>query len=101
MVPEPQRAEATADPRTDEEVAGEPRGDQPRDVIPGPSAGDSLAAGDIDVPEEVANDELDDIFTDVAIASPKKEDRSLAKRFETRNTFVCSRGPPLQISRPG
>ena len=38
-----------------------PRGDHPRDVIPGPSAGDSLAAGNIDLPDEVANDELDDL----------------------------------------
>ena len=82
--------------------AGGPRGDHPRDVIPGPSAGDSLAAGDIDLPEEVANDELDDLFLDVTTASPKKEDRSLAKKRigEKRNTFACSRGPPLQISRP-
>ena len=42
--------------------AGGPRGDHPRDVIPGPSAGDSLAAGNIDLPEEVANDELDDLW---------------------------------------
>ena len=44
--------------------AGGPRGDHPRDVIPGPSAGDSLAAGNIDLPEEVANDELDDLLVD-------------------------------------
>ena len=54
--------------------AGGPRGDHPRDVIPGPSAGDSLAAGNIDLPEEVANDELDDLFEDVTTATPKKED---------------------------
>ena len=79
-----------------------PRRDRPSDVIPGPSAGDSLAAGNIDLPEEVANDELDDLFLDVTTASPKKEDRSLAKKRigEKRNTFACSRGPPLQISRP-
>ena len=79
-----------------------PRGDHPRDVIPGPSAGDSLAVGDIDLPEEVANDELDDLFLDVTTASPKKEDRSLAKKRigEKRSTFACSWGPPLQISRP-
>ena len=83
-------------------AAGGPRSDHPRDVIPGPSAGDSLAAGDIDLPEEVANDELDDLFVDVTTASPKKEDRSLAKKRigEKRNTFACSWGPPLQISRP-
>ena len=44
--------------------AGGPRGDHPGDVIPGPSAGDSLAAGNIDLPEEVANDELDDLLVD-------------------------------------
>ena len=54
--------------------AGGPRGDHPRDVIPGPSAGDSLAAGNIDLPEEVANDELDDLLEDVTTATPKKED---------------------------
>ena len=93
-------------------------------MIPGPSAGDSLAAGNIDLPEEVANDELDDLledvttatpkkedvatdelddlFVDVKTASPKKEDRSLAKNAwdKKRNTLVCSLGPPLQISRP-
>ena len=61
--------------------AGGPRGDHPGDVIPGPSAGDSLAVGNIDLPEEVANDELDDLFLDVTTASPKKEDRSLAKKL--------------------
>ena len=60
-------------------AAGGPRGDHPRGVIPGSSAGDALGAGDIDLPEEVANDELDDLFVDVTTASPKKEDRSLAK----------------------
>ena len=54
--------------------AGGPRGDHPRDVIPGPSAGDSLAAGNIDLPEEVADDELDDLLEDVTTATPKKED---------------------------
>ena len=44
--------------------AGGPRGDHPGDVIPGPSAGDSLAVGNIDLPEEVANDELDDLLVD-------------------------------------
>ena len=44
--------------------AGGPRGDHPGDVIPGPSAGDSLAAGNIDLPEEVANYELDDLLVD-------------------------------------
>ena len=57
-----------------------PRGDHPRDVIPGPSAGDSLAAGNIDLPEDVLTDELDDLLEDVTTASPKKEDRSLAKK---------------------
>ena len=92
---------------------GEPRGDHPRDVIPGPSAGDSLAAMNIDLPEEVANDELDDLledvttdelddlFVDVATASPKKEDHSWAKTLgKKRNTLMCSLGPPLQKSRP-
>ena len=54
--------------------AGGPRGDHPGDVIPGPSAGDSLAAGNIDLPEEVANGELDDLLEDVTTATPKKED---------------------------
>ena len=81
--------------------AGGPRGDHPRDVIPGPSAGDSLAAGNIDLPEEVANDELDDLFLDVTTASPKKEDRSLAKKLrKQKRKLVSSLGPPLQISRP-
>jgi hypothetical protein len=40
---------------------------------------ESVATGDIDLPEEVANDELDDLFVDVTTASPKKEGRSLAK----------------------
>ena len=62
-------------------AAGGPRGDHPRGVIPGSSAGDALGAGDIDLPEEVANDELDDLFVDVTTASPKKEDRSLAKAW--------------------
>ena len=64
--------------------AGGPRGDHPRDVIPGPSAGDSLAAGDIDLPEKVANDELDDLFVDVTTASPKKEDRYWAKTLANK-----------------
>ena len=33
---------------------------------------ESVATGDIDLPEEVANDELDDLFVDVTTASPKK-----------------------------
>ena len=53
------------------------------------------------MPEEVANDELDDLFVDVTTGSPKKEDRYFAKNFgEKRNALVCSRGPPLQMSRP-
>ena len=93
------------------EVAGSPRGDDPRDVIlggvsdlpevagsppremtlgdvsdlpevaGGPSAGDSLASGDIDLPEEVANDELDDLFVDVTTGSPKKEDGYFANKL--------------------
>ena len=43
---------------------GVQKGDQPRDVTPGPSAGDFLVAGDIDLPEEVAHDELDDLSVD-------------------------------------
>ena len=54
--------------------AGGPRVDHPGDVIPGPSAGDSLAAGNIDLPEEVANGELDDLLEDVTTATPKEED---------------------------
>ena len=63
---------------------------------------EAVAAGDIDLPEEVANDELDDLFVDVTTASPKKEDRYLAKKRigENINTFACSWGPPLQISGP-
>ena len=60
-------------------AAGGPRGDHPRGVIPGSSAGDALGAGDIDLPEEVANDELDDLFVDVTTGSPKKEDRFFRK----------------------
>ena len=59
-------------------AAGGPRGDHPRGVIPGSSAGDALGAGDIDLPEEVANDEVDDLFVDVATGCPKKEDRYFA-----------------------
>ena len=93
-----------------------PRRDRPSDVIPGPSAGDSLAAGNIDLPEEVANDELDDLledvttatpkkedvatdelddlFVDVKTASPKKEDRSLAKTLRGKKKhFRVSPGP--------
>ena len=44
---------------------GVPRGDQPRDVILGPSAGDSLVVGNIDLPEDVANDEFDDHLVNV------------------------------------
>ena len=85
-------------------------------MIPGPSAGDSLAAGNIDLPEEVANDELDDLledattatpkkedvatdelddlFVDVKTASPKKEDRSLAKtRREKKKHAPVFPGP--------
>ena len=103
--------------------AGGPRGDHPRDVIPGPNAGDSLAAGNIGLPEEVANDELDDfledvttatpkkedvatdelddLLVDVKTASPKKEDRSLAKKLrEKKRKLVSSLGPPLQLSWP-
>ena len=46
-------------------AAGGPRGDHPRGVITGSSAGDALGAGDIDLPEEVANDELEDLLGDV------------------------------------
>ena len=60
-------------------AAGGPRGDHPRGVIPGSSAGDALGAGDIDLPEEVVSDELDDLFVDVTTGSPKKEDRDFAK----------------------
>ena len=80
--------------------AGGPRGDHPRDVIPGPSAGDSLAAGNIDLPEDVLTDELDNLLEDVTTASPKKEDRSLAKKLWKKSKLVSSLGPPLQISRP-
>ena len=82
-------------------AAGGPRGDHPRGVIPGSSAGDALGAGDLDLPEEVVDDELDDLFVDVTTGPPKKEDRDFAKRFgEKRTALVCSRGPPLQMSRP-
>ena len=76
--------------------AGGPRGDHPRGVIPGSSAGDALGAGDIDLPEEVANDEVDDLFVDVTTGSPKKEDRYFAKKTsgkkETRS-FVTGAHP--------
>ena len=68
--------------------AGGPRGDHPRDVIPGPSAGDSLAAGNIDLPEDVLTDELDNLLEDVTTASPKKEDRSLAKTLRGNKKHV-------------
>ena len=56
---------------------GVPRGDQPRDVIPGPSAGDSLVAGNIDLPEDVANNEFDDHLVDVeGTRRPKQTDSS-------------------------
>ena len=74
-----------------------PRGDHPRGVIPGSSAGDALGAGDIDLPEEVANDELDmdlpeevandeldDLFVDVTTGSPKKEDRYFANTLQEK-----------------
>ena len=60
--------------------AGGPGGDHPRDVIPGPRAGDSLAAGDIDLPDRVANDDLNSLLDDVKTKSPKREDRDLAKK---------------------
>ena len=82
--------------------AGGPRGDHPRDVIPGPSAGDSLAAGNIDLPEEVANDELDDLFVDVKTASPKKEDRPLAKTLrKKRKAAGGTRAPGLGAPADG
>ena len=34
--------------------------------------------------EDVATDELDDLFVDVSTASPKKEDRSLAKTLREK-----------------
>ena len=80
--------------------AGGPRGDHPRDVIPGPSAGDSLAAGNIDLPEDVLTDELDNLLEDVTTASLKKEDRSLAKELRKKRKLVSSLGPPLQLSWP-
>ena len=65
---------------------GVPRGDQPRDVIPGPSAGDSLVAGNIDLPEDVANNEFDDHLVDVeGTRRPKQTDSScLATRPRKR-----------------
>ena len=73
--------------------AGGPRGDHPRDVIPGPSAGDSLAAGNIDLPEDVLTDELDNLLEDVTTASPKKEDRSLAKKLRKKKKAREFPGP--------
>ena len=76
------------------ELLGGRRSDHPRDVIPGPSAGDSLTAGDIDVPKEVANDELDDLFLDVTTAPPEKQDCSLAKTLrEKKKHFRVFPGP--------
>ena len=73
---------------------------------------ESVATGDIDLPEEVANDELDDLFVDVTTASPKKEDRSLANKHrgkkkharvfpgptaaDTRATLVQGRAPDVE-----
>ena len=45
--------------------------------------------------EDVATDELDDLFVDVQTAPPKKEDRSLAKTLLKNRKLVCSLGPPL------
>ena len=73
-------------------VVGGPRGDHPRDVIPGPSAGASLAAGNIDLPEEVVNDELDDLFVDVTTASPQKEDRWLANKLRRKKKYRVFEG---------
>ena len=66
---------------------GVPRGDHPGDVIPGPSAGDSLVAGNIDLPEDVANNEFDDHLVDVeGTRRPKQTDSScLATRPRKRN----------------
>ena len=52
---------------------------------------EAVAAGDIDLPEEVANDELDDLFLDVTTASPKKEDSSSAKTLRGKKKHVRRR----------
>ena len=74
-------------------VAGGPRGDHPRGVIPGSSAGDALGAGDIDLPEEVVNDELDDLFVEVTTGYPEKEDSFFRKAPSwKRSPRSCVRG---------
>ena len=59
---------------------GKGNGEEPSNVILGPSVGDSLAVGDIDLPEEVANDELDDLFLDVTLASTPQRRRARRRR---------------------
>ena len=76
--------------------AGGPRGDHPRDVIPGPSAGDSLAAGNIDLPEEVANDELDDLWILRAATHCRQSDEIMMQSISLK---VCTlHNPPPILS---
>ncbi len=64
----------------------------------------SAAADDLDLPEEVelpdevANDELDDLFGDVATLH--KEHRRVAKVLQGKkgSTIMCIQAPPLQMS---
>ena len=76
--------------------AGGPRGDHPRDVIPGPSAGDSLAAGNIDLPEEVANDELDDLWILRAATHCRQSDEIMMQSISLK---VCTLHNPPSLAR--
>ena len=76
--------------------AGGPRGDHPRDVIPGPNAGDSLAAGNIDLPEEVANDELDDLWILRAATHCRQSDEIMTRSISLK---VCTLHNPPSLAR--
>ena len=73
-----------------------PRGDRPSDVIPGPSAGDYLAAGDIDLPEEVANDELDDLWILRAATHCRQSDEIMMQSISLK---VCTLHNPPSLAR--
>ena len=68
---------------------GVPRGDHPGDVILGPSVGDSLVVGNIDLPEDVANDEFDDHLVDV---------RDTRRLKQTDSSFLATR--PRKRNKP-
>ncbi len=67
---------------------------------PGPAQTQRLQPAGFDLPEDVVNDELDDLFGDVATASPDKRHREAAKELRRRKmkTLVCIQAPPLQRS---